>query len=168
VDRVTVLWITGPRAVGKSTVGWAVYSRLFATTKAAYVDLAQLTFATPPLDVAGKARRIDGVRRVYREAGARHLVVTGEHQAGLVPDAELCWLHASHGELVARLLLRGAGKGPPIPGDELRGLPEQDLRRLAVTAPAPPAAELVIDTDGREVDTIADEVLDRFFRDLGA
>ena len=169
MDRVTVLWIAGPRAVGKSTVGWAVCGRLFASAKTGYVDLAQVTFATPPLDVAGKARRLDAVRRVHREEGARHLVVTGEHHADLLPEgAKLCWLHASHDELVARLLLRGAGEGPPIPGDELRGLPEEDLRRLAVTAPAPPAADLVIDTDGRAAGTIADEILDRFFADLDA
>jgi hypothetical protein len=173
VDRVTVLWITGPRAVGKSTVGWEVFSRLFATTRTGYVDLAQITFATPPLDVPGKARRLDAVRRVYREAGARHLVVTGEHHADLLPEARLCRLHASHDQLVARLLLRGEGRGPAIPGDELRGLPEEDLRRLAVPAvPAVPTdaldADLVVDTDGRQVDEIVDEIMARFFPDLTA
>lgn len=163
---MTVLWIAGPRAVGKSTVGWAVYSRLVARTKAGYVDLAQIAFATPPLDVEGKARRLDAVRRVYREEGARHLVVTGDVE-NLVPEAKLCWLAASHDQLVARLLLRGAGKGPAIPGDELRGLPGEDLRRLAVPTVAP-HADLLVDTDGREVDDIADEVLDRFFADLSA
>jgi hypothetical protein len=166
VDRVTVLWIAGPRAVGKSTVGWEVFSRVFARAKAGYVDLAQITFATPPLDVTGKARRLDAVRRVYREAGAQHLIVTGD-VGNLVPDAELCWLAASRDELVARLLLRGEGKGPAIPGDELRGLPEQDLRRLAVPTVAP-AADLVVDTDGRSVGEVADEVLGRFFPDLDA
>lgn len=162
---MTVLWISGPRAVGKSTVGWEVYSRLFAATKAGYLDLAQLTFATPPLDVAGKARRLAAVARVYREEGARHLVVTGEHHPGLLPDARLCWLHASPDEHVARLLLRGAGQGPPIPGDELRGLPEEDLRRLAVPTPAPPSADLVLHTDGRAAEDVADEIVRRFFKD---
>ncbi|QQQ73802.1 hypothetical protein IOD16_21365 [Saccharothrix sp. 6-C] len=165
---MTVLWIAGPRAVGKSTVGWEVFSRLFATTKTGYLDLAQLTFATPPPDLAGKARRLDAVRRVHRAEGARHLVVTGEHHADLLPEAELCWLHAGHDELVARLLLRGRGGGPPIPGDELRGLPEDDLRRLAAPIPAPPAAAVVVDTDGREVEAVVTEVLDRFFPDLSA
>jgi hypothetical protein len=164
VGAVTVLWIAGPRAVGKSTVGWEVYSRLFAHTRSGYVDLAQLTFATPPLDVPAKARRLDAVGRVYREAGARHLVVTGEHHPDLLPEeAHLCWLHASHDQLVARLLMRGEGKGPAIPGDELRGLAEADLRRLAEVTPAPPGADLVVDTDDRASGEIADEIVDRFF-----
>lgn len=163
---MTVLWIAGPRAVGKSTVGWAVFSRVFTRVKAGYVDLAQITFATPPLDVAGKARRLDAVRHVHREAGARHLIITGD-VGNLVPEARLCWLAASRDQLVARLLLRGEGRGPAIPGDELRGLPEEDLRRLAVPTAAP-AADLVVDTDGRSVGEIANEVLGRFFPDLAA
>ncbi|MCE6998831.1 AAA family ATPase [Saccharothrix sp. S26] len=159
---MTVLWIAGPRAAGKSTVGWSLFSRLTARAKAGYVDLAQVTFATPPLDAAGRARRLDAVRRVHRQAGARHLVVTGDH-ADLVPGAKLAWLHASRDQLVARLLLRGAGQGPPIPGDDLRGLAEEELRRLAVPTPAPAAADLVVDTDGRTATAIADELLDRFF-----
>ncbi|MEV8439962.1 hypothetical protein AB0425_21515 [Actinosynnema sp. NPDC051121] len=163
---MTALWIAGPRAVGKSTVGWEVFSRVSARAKAGYVDLAQITFATPPPDVAGKARRLDAVRNAYREAGARHLIITGD-VGDLVPQARLCWLAASRDQLVARLLLRGEGKGPAIPGDELRGLPEEDLRRLAVPAAAP-AADLVVDTDGRSVGEVADEVLGRFFPDLDA
>ncbi|NUT46326.1 MAG: hypothetical protein HOV94_03250 [Saccharothrix sp.] len=159
---MTVLWIDGPRGVGKSTVGWQVFTRLMATTKSAYLDLAQITFATPPLDVAARARRLEAVRRVHHEEGARRLVVTGDH-ANLLPGATLCWLHAGHDHLVARLLLRGAGEGPPIPGDELRGLPEADLRALAVPAPPPAAADLVVDTDDRTVEDIADEVFRRAF-----
>ncbi|WP_157620628.1 hypothetical protein [Saccharothrix sp. NRRL B-16348] len=163
---MTVLWITGPRAVGKSTVGWEVFTRLFAHTRAAYVDLAQITFAAPPLDVAAKGRRLDAVRRVYREAGAQHLVVTGEFE-NAPPEAKVCSLFAGRDDLVARLLLRGAGKGPPIPGDELRGLPEEDLRRLAVPTVVLDA-DLVVDTGGRAVGEIADEIVEWFFPDLGA
>ncbi|MBB5804161.1 hypothetical protein F4560_003929 [Saccharothrix ecbatanensis] len=158
---MTVLWITGPRAVGKSVVGWAVFTRLTTTTKAGYVDLAQITFATPPLDAARQARRLDAVWRTHREEGARHLVVSGEY-ADLLPEAKLCRLDASHDELVARLLMRGRGEGPPIPGDDLRGRSAEDLRRLAVPA-STPDADLVVDTDGRTVDEIADRIVAEFF-----
>lgn len=163
---MTVLWITGPRAVGKSTVGWEVFTRLFAHTRTAYIDLAQITFAAPPLDVTARGRRLDAVRRVYEEAGAQHLVVTGELE-NLLPGAKVCSLFAGHDELVARLLLRGAGKGPAIPGDDLRGLPAEDLRRLAVPTIVLDA-DLVVDTEGREVGEIADEILAWFFPDLDA
>jgi hypothetical protein len=145
-------------------VGWAVFTRLTATTKAGYVDLAQITFATPPLDAARQARRLAAVWRTHREEGARHLVVSGEY-ADLLPEAKLCRLHASHDELLARLLMRGRGEGPPIPGDELRGRSAEDLRRLAVPVPgpAPGDADLVVDTDGRTVDEIADRIVAAFF-----
>ncbi|MFJ6677143.1 hypothetical protein ACIQMJ_39090 [Actinosynnema sp. NPDC091369] len=159
---MTVLWIGGPRAVGKSVVGWEVFGRLTARARTGYVDLAQITFATPPPDRAGRARRLDAVRRVHREAGARHLVVTGGGVEDVVPEAKLCWLVASRDQLVARLLLRGAGKGPAIPGDDLRGLPEEDLLRLAAPT-AVPDADLLVDTDGRTVAEIADGIVERFF-----
>ncbi|TQM84669.1 hypothetical protein FHX81_7124 [Saccharothrix saharensis] len=158
---MTVLWIGGPRAVGKSTVGWEVFTRLSARTRTGYVDLAQITFATPPLDAAGRARRFDAVRRVYREAGARHLVVTGGHE-DVVPEARLCWLAATHDQLVARLLLRGAGRGPAIPGDDLRGLAGEELRRLAAPTVVVDA-DLLVATDGRPVGEIAAEIVDHFF-----
>ncbi|WP_158842066.1 hypothetical protein [Saccharothrix deserti] len=158
---MTVLWITGPRAVGKSAVGWAVFSRLVTTTKAGYIDFAQITFATPPLDAAAKARRVETVWRTHREEGARHLIVSGEY-ADVLPEAEVCLLRAGHDELVTRLLMRGRGEGPTLPGDELRGRSEEDLRRLAVPAPEP-GADLVIDTDGRAVEEIADEIVRRVF-----
>ncbi|WP_447002932.1 hypothetical protein ACRAKI_24880 [Saccharothrix isguenensis] len=159
---MTVLWIAGPRAVGKSVVGWAVFTRLTATTKSAYVDLAQITFTTPPLDAARTARRLDAVWRAHRDEGARHLVVSGDH-GDFLPGAKLCRLRASHDELVARLLMRGRGEGPPIPGDDLRGRPADDLRRLAVPTPVPDDADLVVDTDGRTVEDIADEITAEFF-----
>lgn len=160
---MTTVWIAGPRAVGKSTVGWEVYHRLIATTKAGYLDVAQLTFATPPLDVPAKSRRLSAVRRVHLEEGAHHLVITGEHHPDLLPDTDLCWLHASHDALVTRLLQRGAGQGPPIPGDELRGQPDEHLRHLANPTPPPPEAKLVLDTTTQTATDLATKIINHFF-----
>ncbi|MFE2754821.1 hypothetical protein ACFXGA_22750 [Actinosynnema sp. NPDC059335] len=160
---MTTVWISGPRAVGKSTVAWEVYRRLVTTTKAGYLDVAQLTFATPPLDLPATARRLHAVRRVYLEEGAHHLVITGEHHPDLLPDANLCWLHATHDDLVTRLLLRGAGQGPAIPGDDLRGLPDEHLRHLANPTPPPPEAHLVLDTTAQTATNLATTIINHFF-----
>lgn len=158
---MTVLWIAGPRAVGKSSVGWEVFTRLFAHTRTGYIDLAQITFATPAPDLPARAERLDAVRRTYQQAGARHLVITGDH-ADLTPDAKLYWLHADEDRLLARLLLRSQGRGPAIPGDDLRDLPEKTLRHLVENLPTP-AADLVIDTNDRPIHDIATEILDHAF-----
>ncbi|WP_033431866.1 nucleoside/nucleotide kinase family protein [Saccharothrix syringae] len=152
-----IRWIDGPRGVGKSTVGWEVHRRLCATTRGAYVDLAQITFADPPLTPEQRARNLRAVWRGYREAGAEHLVVVGDH-ALLLPGATLWWLHASHDHLVERLLGRGRGEGVSLAGDDLPGLPEAGLRALAVVRPAPAGAR-VVDTGGRTPAEVASEIL---------
>ena len=56
------------------------------------------------------------------------------------------------------IVLRGAGRGPAIPGDDLRGLSEDELRGLA----APTVvldADLLVGTDGRSVGDIAAEIV---------
>src|SRR5262249_30349610 len=146
-EKVPVLLLTGPRAVGKSTVGYEVFSRLIrAGTRTAYVDLDQIGFCRPPpaddpenhrLKVANLGALWPG----FRAAGARGLVVTGRVELAeevrgyvdAVPGADLTLLRlrAGRAALTERILDRGRGGGAPIPGDELRGQPTEDLLRLA-------------------------------------
>lgn len=152
-----MLWIAGPRGVGKSTVGWEVHGRLQATARSGYVDLAQITFATPPLAADAVARNLRNVVRAYREAGAEHLVVVGD-LAHAPPGATPFWLTASRERLVERLLARGRGEGVSLPGDDLLGRSEAELRDLAVVPPTPEGVR-VVGTDDRSPAEIADEVL---------
>jgi hypothetical protein len=56
-DPVPVLLLCGPTAVGKSTVGYEIFTRVRTGIKAAYVDLAQIGFCRPtPVDDPGSHR----------------------------------------------------------------------------------------------------------------
>jgi hypothetical protein len=120
---VPTLWLTGPHGVGKSAVGWQVFATIAASgSTVAYVDLDQLGFVRPePAE------------------GAEYLVLVGdigesgalERYVRATPDGALtlCRLRAGPDELTARILARGRGDGPPMPGDELAGRPQDELRR---------------------------------------
>jgi AAA domain len=167
---MSVLWLCGPRGVGKSTVGWEVYMRLW-DVRTAYIDLRQLGISRPaPADDPDNhrftARNLDALWRAHRESGARRLVVSGGvGEECVLPGAFVCVLRASREVLVERLLMRGRGEGPAVPADDLRGLPGERLRELAV----PSAVEgFGVDTDGLAVAEVADAVLAAFRSTPGA
>ena len=181
-----VLWLCGPTAVGKSTVGWQVYQRVRrAGVRAAFVDLDQLGFRRPvPADDPGnhrlKAANLAAVWRTFRASGAHCLITVGPvdgpdsvhaYRAAL-PHATLtvCRLHAGRDQFAERVARRGRGLGPGwgIPGDELTGLPAPLLRRIAGEAAAHAAAldrtgvgDLRVDTDGRSAPDVAADILTR-------
>ncbi|MEV6039777.1 adenylyl-sulfate kinase [Nonomuraea sp. NPDC052116] len=173
--RVPVLWFSGATAVGKSTVAYEVFSRLIRSgVPAAYVDLQQIGVLRPVTDDAQRLRagNLAALWSGYRAAGARCLIVSGD--AGLdtyadsLPGAALtvCRLHAGPGTLAERVVLRGQGGGPAIPGDELKGLDPGALRQVAERAAREAevlehagAGDLRLDTDGRSAAELAEEVL---------
>jgi hypothetical protein len=180
-DPVPVLWLCGPPAVGKSTVGFEVFTRTLADgVPAAYVDLAQIGFCRPapdddPDNHRLKAGHLGRIWPGFRAAGARCLIVSGsvsdqetvDRYQDELPAAAwtICRLRAGRRTLAERTLRRGQGGGPAIAGDALRGRPEAELHRRA--AEAAELAELLdhtafahfqVDTDGRAVDELADLV----------
>ena len=143
---VAVLWICGPPAVGKSTVGFDVFLRVIGEgTPAAYVDLAQIGFYRPALAGDPDQHRLKAAQlgRLWPElyaAGARRLIVSGgvtdpadiDRYRSAVPGKwTVCRLTAGPERLTERTLLRGSGGGPAIPGDVLRGRPRAELLRRA-------------------------------------
>jgi hypothetical protein len=111
----------------------------------------------------------------YRAAGARRLVLSGgvgdpgtaRAYAEAIPGCELTLvrLHAGPAQLRERILLRGEGGGPAVPGDELKGLPAEDLLRVADEAAREAEAleragigAIRVATDGRPVEEIARDV----------
>jgi adenylylsulfate kinase-like enzyme len=177
-EKLPLLWFTGPTAVGKSTVGYQVFRRLYGTgTRTAYLDLKQIT-ALPAADGRLKADNLAAVWAGFRAAGARRLIVSGEadtgesigHYADALADLTptVCRLHASPETLRQRVAERGRGGGPTIPGDPIKGLDPDGLRRVADRAAHEAAAldrtgtgDLRIDTDGRSPQEVAEDVLNR-------
>lgn len=185
-DPVPVVLISGPRGVGKSSVGYSLFTALRAANgmKDAYVDLAQIAFCAPASanEPSGRqlgAAALAAVWTQARRAGARCLVAVGEpadDDAALeytraLPGTSpvLVRLHAGPDELAVRLLARGRGEGPALAGDDLRGQSEAALRDLAAKASAADAERravagesglivLDVDTDGQSVAQVADRI----------
>lgn len=187
VNTVTVplLWLCGPTGVGKSVVGWEVFEQVRRDgVKAAYVDLRQVGFFGSQEDGDDlfnhrlKARNVGAMWRTFRAAGARCLIISGgiaHHRtrgivrmyASAVPRARvtLCRLRAGPEALTERIEARGRGRGPALPGDELRGQRAETLRRLAEEAVRDGDAleragvgDLSVDTDGRSAAAVAEAV----------
>ena len=179
-----ILWLCGPAAVGKSTVGWPVYQQVRqAGVAAAYADLDQLGFLRPvPAGDPGnhrlKAANLAAVWRTFRAAGAGCLVTVGplDRPEDLAPYTAalpaaritLCVLHARPDVLADRVARRGRGLAATwgLAGDELVGQPEARLRAVATRATRTldaldGAGDLRVDTDDRPADEIAAEILRR-------
>jgi hypothetical protein len=165
----SIIWLYGPRAVGKSTIGYHLFTRLNRTiAKSAYLDLAQIAFchpasATDPDHHHLKATTMAAMWDNFRSAGAQHLVITGTvaipkdlapYRASLRPTRfTLARLDASADALTNRLASRAAGSGPAIPGDTLRSCTPAELRDVTArtlheaTALQPSNfADLILDT----------------------
>jgi hypothetical protein len=179
-----VLWLCGATAVGKSTVGWQIYERIRgAGFRAAFVDLDQIGFYRPvlagdPSNHRLKAGNLAAIWQTYRASGAQRLIVVGpvdrpdavRTYTAALPSANitLCRLHASRDQLTERIMFRGQGQGPLIPGDDLKGQSAALLRHVADEATTDAEAlesaaigDLRVDTDGRAVHDIAHEILRR-------
>ncbi|MEN3612992.1 hypothetical protein AAH979_26005 [Plantactinospora sp. ZYX-F-223] len=179
-----ILWLCGATGVGKSTVGWEIYTTVSnAGRRAAFVDLDQIGFYRPagvqsPRNHPLRASNLAAVWQTYRATGLRRMIVVGpvgDDEAvrtyrEALPSVRitLCRLHAGRDSLTERILLRGQGQGPLIAGDDLKGRPAARLRQVADEATAEAEAleaatlgDLRVDTDGRPVPDIAGEVLRR-------
>ncbi|MGW0229936.1 hypothetical protein ACWDWO_16605 [Actinopolymorpha singaporensis] len=121
-ELVPVLWICGPPGVGKSAVGWEVFTQLVGSgVNAAYVDLDQLGMCYPePADDPGRHRmqatNLAAVVANYAAAGVRCVVASGlldpesDAPVGPLPRAAVtvCRLRAAADVLRERFVGRGA------------------------------------------------------------
>jgi adenylylsulfate kinase-like enzyme len=117
---VPVLWVCGPCGVGKTTVGWEIFSQLDrAGIKVAYVDVDQLGMCYPvPADQPHshhvKVQNVAATVANFRAAGAECVVVSGtvdvdQAPAYAIPGASLtlCRLSVDPDEQRMRLVERG-------------------------------------------------------------
>jgi hypothetical protein len=178
-----LVWLIGPSGVGKSTIGYEVFTRLYRSgTKAGYVDLDQIGLCYPqpdhdPNNHGIKAANLAVVWSTYRAAGARVMLVCGgAERADLVPLYKaqvpdtaplVVRLRASADTIRARVFRRGVGAGPAIPG-AFADVTQERLERIAAEAISEAEsldrddfADINIDTDDVPVSRLADQVLAR-------
>ena len=178
----SILWLCGTTGVGKSIVGWQIFEAVRrAGITAAFVDLEQIGFCRPipdddPDNHRIKAHNLAALWQTFHASGARCLIVVGSvnHSDTVqiyrdkLPETTLtlCRLHAGAEQLSHRIMLRGQGLGPGIPGDELKGkaagILREIARKAAVTADAlqrDAIGDLCIDTDDRTPRELARIVL---------
>ena len=172
--RVTV--IHGPRAVGKSTVSWELFTRdRDSGTTTAYVDLEQLGFFRPGIG-SNTHLRVANLAAVWDTSyplGVRSLIANGRvdtvEDGRLIretfPAAAVRLVHlAADGEAVRRRIAERHGGSPArLIGDDLEGAsPEHQGRVLhdslaqARRFRAADPADEVIDTTNLTVNEVAD------------
>jgi adenylylsulfate kinase-like enzyme len=158
----SVLWLYGPAGVGKTTVGWEIYSRLTRNcVPAAFVDIDQLGMCYPeqPSDPGRhllKARNLAAVVGNVAAAGARSVIVAGVVDpargvpADVIPGAALvsCRLRADAAELRGRFIRRS---GDAEAADE--------VLREAAALDANNRTGLCVDTSAMSAVAVADEVI---------
>jgi hypothetical protein len=120
---VPVLWLCGPSGVGKTSVGWEIFTQLDAAgIKTGYLDIDQVGLCYPgsaddPDNHGIKRQNVGVTWPTFRAAGAQCLVLSGlvesrelaRSYAELLPETELtlCRLRVGHDELRNRFIQRG-------------------------------------------------------------
>lgn len=168
LPRVVV--VRSSRAVGASTVGFALFSRRAADgSPTAFLDPAQLRLlrgGTVPLGSA-----VTAVGSALVAAGATTLIVVGpldaEERAEIARSAsavDVVRLTAPDDAIAERVRLRAAGGPLHLAGDDLRGLVGSRLERAVARAIAdardthPLVGEAIVETGGRTPEQVAASV----------
>lgn len=172
VIKAPVLWITGPRCVGASMVGWAVAQKAWtAGRRRALADAAQLDFTWNIEGTVG-LRNLVALHQTFSEAGAESLVITAPlrfeptavRSAFAGASVSFIRLDASEPALLDRALARTRGEGPMLAGDDLAGASAAVAERTASAAAAERQlpireGEIVVDTTSTLLDAAAMRVL---------
>lgn len=155
--RGIVRWITGPRLVGASTVGWRIVSERWAAgVRTGFADAAQLAFAP---DARGAAvAGVVALHEVFADLGAEHLVVVApdtiapDDVVAAFPHADvvIVRLEADERSRRARADERRAGRGPILAGDDVAGATDAEIEALiaAQGSRSDVPGVLVVDTSG--------------------
>ncbi|EWS81374.1 hypothetical protein BF93_17220 [Brachybacterium phenoliresistens] len=140
-----VLWITGPRCAGASSVGWELAQAAWgAGTRTGFLDLAELSLARN-LPGGAAAARVAGadcvaaLHECFVGAGGVASIVVAPIGAG--PDLAFAAfgdvpvisvrLDATPAELRERARSRARGAGPHLAADDLRGATDMEVAAVA-------------------------------------
>jgi len=154
------LWLCGPMGVGKSSVGWEIFTQLRNEgIKTGYADADQLGLCYPvpdddPVNHRVKSRSVGAVYRNFRDAGARCFILSGSVSSAeeaqmyrdQIPGAALtiCMLRAEPGVIKERFVQRGWK--PHRVNEAIREVAELERTKFA---------ELRVDTDDHSVKEVA-------------
>ncbi|MEJ1109605.1 MULTISPECIES: AAA family ATPase [unclassified Kribbella] len=165
------LVLSGPPGVGKTTIGWRVFTRCTDLGQnPAFVDLDLLGAAWPapdddPHQSRLKAANLAVVWSNYRAVGSRRLIIAGvvENSGERLQLEEatggpvvICRLDASDDVLAQRIEDRGREGG-----DDLEQLVAR-AAELSAQLVAQDVSDFSVGTAGRGVDDVAGEVLARW------
>lgn len=146
-----VVMVTGPRAVGSSTVGFGLaMSRWRAGLRTGFVDLQQLTFVaggvTPHLDLSSLSIvQLAATHQFFTTCGAELLVVTAQLGVGdstlvrrALPSARVTVvrLRADMSTLRNHVRARVAGSDARLAGDDLLGAGSEHQTAVVAAASA--------------------------------
>jgi hypothetical protein len=157
--------VTGPRAVGASTVAWQVLmASLDAGSPTGFLDLEQLAFL--PASAETLAATIANVATCwagFRAQGASRLVLCGHVDAvvlqalrAVLPSLRVAALAATPDTLLERARQRARHKDIWLPGDDLFGADDTYLREVVQRSSSHDlAADVRIATDGQAPADIA-------------
>lgn len=121
------LWLSGPRVVGTSTIGWAVASDAWGSgRRTGFIDVEQLGFVWNVQRAAG-ASNAGELGRVFAEAGAADLVIVAPLGAGAAEGrrslgaASFVEVRVAADEIARRerIASRREGHGPVLAGDSV-------------------------------------------------
>lgn len=171
IDASSAILITGPRAVGTSTVGWQVLTASVASGhRTGYLDLDQLGFVPVVLQEAALATKLANVGTCwagFQDQGAERLVLCGHADSHdlrvireLIPSIRVAALTAEADTLLERARRRSRHKDVWLPGDDLFGRDDAHLRKVVRQAATfdTEHADVVIDSDGLTPADIAEGV----------
>jgi gluconate kinase len=141
VPDADVILITGPRAVGTSTVAWQVLIESIAVgCPTGFLDLDQLGFlsaATPDLALGVMVANVTACWAGFRAQGAKRLVLCGHADdrevstlRGLLPSLRVVALTATSDTLLERARWRREHRDIELPGDDLFGEGDDYLRDI--------------------------------------
>ena len=166
IMAIPLLLISGPVGVGKTTVGEEVSNLLEqrgVTHTFLDMDCLAATYPRPSDDRFGTRLALLNLREVWTNcvaAGSRNLIISRvvetqhdvEEIQRMVPTSRpvICLLRASHRTLVKRVRARELGSG--------RSWHEARAIELAKSLERSAPADFVIETEGRPLPEIADEV----------
>lgn len=185
-----VLWVTGPRCAGASSVAWSLASGGWAQgRRTGFLDLAQLSFRSPDGGDASDAAEavsaeawlnpalgldvLTAVAAVLVGAGMQELVVTAPFPVqpaqvrAALPGApvRVVRLDDEPGALRERALRRRSGEGPMLAGDDLIGASDEQveavLERASQERAVPPRdGEETLEVHGRSPEELATLIRD--------